>query len=249
MNQGRLAVCIGGSKGIGISILEMYGTRDYNLTTLGRNSPESRLNNIRYIEMDIDSQSSLENAIDRLIEDIMKERYNQVSIFFVSGSSLKINDSEAGNLIHLSKLNQVMTHNVTMPYWVTKKITNEIDDTDISLEFHYLSSAVAINMSMHGIYNASKNTLEHLIVSLLKERRVNTYYFGYRLGMVKVRHKYFAKLENEDKDKFNRIVEEKIPSGYMSTPEDIAKFVFGTTANRDMCNGMIADISGGHSWI
>ena len=101
----------------------------------------------------------------------------------------------------------------------------------------------------HPLYASGKQALITTMKHFVKQNIRNLSFSGFKLGCMDINHKYMHKLRLEDNDKFNNILNEEVPSGHFTKPEEVAQWVLDSHCNPHLSNGMIADISGGNSWL
>ena len=118
-----------------------------------------------------------------------------------------------------------------------------------SIHFCYYLSAVTQHLRASPDYVGAKAALESILRAFVFQQIPNTYFSGFRLGIVPIDHKYLGKLRMEDSDSYRAKVVENVPSLYTPDPNEVANFIFQTLSTSKITNGMICDISGGNSWI
>ena len=240
----KCVVLVGSSRGIGEAIARKYKREGFKTIMMARRIRDYQPDT--FIRLDIEDTASISSAMEDLKQNLKNSEYKEVAYHFLTGGSLQI---ESGSL-NKDKMINISWHNLIFPFWATELIIQKIAKNMSSQSiFNYYSSAAAENKQTHPIYSASKLGLETAFKKLVKTYGCEHYFVCFRMGIVEVEHKYFHQLMKSDKDARAKIINENIPSGYIATPASIADMVFGSHHHKKVCNGMIADISGGNSWI
>lgn len=69
-----------------------------------------------------------------------------------------------------------------------------------------------------------------------------------RLGFVDIEYKYYHRLSLENPEEFNKLLIKNLPSLHFTTPNEVADFALDICERGNMMNGVICDLTGGHSW-
>ena len=99
------------------------------------------------------------------------------------------------------------------------------------------------------MYVASKSGLQGAFKSLVCKREENRVFSAYILGIVDIEYKFLHKLSKTDPIAFDEILGGQVPTLNFASKSDISNFVYDCSENQKLCNGMIADITGGASWL
>jgi NADP-dependent 3-hydroxy acid dehydrogenase YdfG len=241
----KCVVLVGASRGIGEAIARTYKKRGFKIVMMARKIRDYVPDD--FIKLDIDNKESISDAMKELKRGLMSnDKLEEVSYHFLTGGSLQIESKSLDS----NKMMSISWHNLVFPFWATENIIQTIaSQMNSSSMFNYYGSAAAENKQAHAIYSASKIGLEIAFKKLVKSYGKDHYFFCFRMGIVDVKHKYFHQLMKVDEDARARIINENIPSGYLPTPHSLAEMICEIHNQKDVCNGMIADISGGNSWI
>lgn len=241
----KYVVLVGSSRGIGEAIARKYKSEGFNTLMMARKIRDYEPDD--FINLDIEDTANIGCSMEELKEKLINHpECKEVAFHFLTGGSLQIENKS----LDIKKMIDISWHNLVFPFWATEFIIQNIaNDARSRFTFNYYSSAAAENKQTHAIYSAAKLGLETAFKKLVKTYGKKHCFLCFRMGIVDVKHKYFHKLMQIDKDARARITDQYIPTGYIATPHSIAEMVFEIHNQRPVCNGMIADISGGNSWI
>lgn len=232
----------GGSRGLGKSLLDNFEKKGFERVAFHRSDNIEKTQNYYF---DIDQIDAIKNTKNSLIEFINKTSFEEYVIHFVSGGSLGINFSDSSE----SSFQRVLKHNVVVPATFTSEIFNNFNsDKNKKISLFYYSSAVVKHLGGSAYYVAAKSALEKMFQSSFLKKPYGINMHLLRLGFVDIEHKYFHKIQFEDKLKFKKLVLDNLPSKHFSKPNEIAEFALNIFESSNIMDGIICDLTGGHSW-
>ena len=241
MNKKIVITIAGGSRGLGKCLLDRFSNAGYDKAAFHR---ASKIKNIKNFYIDLDTKNSIDDIRKNLLDLIKNTNYEKYSIHFVSGGSLRINiDND-----DVSSIERVLKHNFTIPASLTSTLRNYSEKNKKNLELLYYSSAATKNLKASPYYVAAKSALENFFKSSLRIKPINCKMYLLRLGFVDIQHKYFHELSKNNPEKFYDVVINEIPSRHFANPSEISDFALKISESGNIMDGMITDLSGGHSW-
>ncbi|MDC3185833.1 hypothetical protein OBA47_01195 [bacterium] len=246
-----VVVIFGGTRGLSKSLLDIYIKSNFFVIILSRNpSPKGIPEKCcKVIPLDIDRHESILSSIELLMTYFSNVVLSKIHVHILYGGSL----SSSSNLddSDLFKITRVFHHNAIMPLFITQYMLQQFTSSisSSSIHFCYYLSAVTQHHRASSEYVGAKMALESMLKTFVFKQIPNTYFSGFRLGIVPIDHKYLGKLRTEDMASFHSKVVNNVPSLYTPEPDEVADFIFQALVNSKITNGMICDISGGNSWI
>ena len=246
----NLVVIFGGIRGLSKSLLNTYIKNNFFVIILCRNNQEKiPIESCKVITLDIDSHDSILLSLEKLISYLTAAEFSKIHTHILYGGSLaaSVNKDES----ELNKLTRVFHHNSIMPMFITQYMLRQLSTSlnSRSIHFCYYLSAVTKHLRASPDYVGAKAALESILQAFVFQQIPNTYFSGFRLGIVPIDHKFLGKLRIQDSDSYHAKVVDNIPSLYTPEPDEVANFIFQSLSNSKITNGMICDISGGNSWI
>lgn len=233
----------GGSRGLGKSLLDIFNEKGFNCAAFHRSAEIEYIKNYFF---DIEKEDSLPLIIDDLLTLIGNSEFKKYSIHFISGGGLGVNFLD-NNYLSFQK---VLNHNLVVPATITSTIFNYLNKNELKkIDLFYYSSAVVENFKASPYYVSAKTALENFFKSSFLLRPSNLRMFLIRLGFVDIEHKYFHQISKNNPDEFQRLVLDNLPSKHFSKPNEVANFAYQINKDGDLMNGMMCDLTGGHSWI
>tara|TARA_Y100001968_G_scaffold178592_1_gene163426 strand:+ start:395 stop:1126 length:732 start_codon:yes stop_codon:yes gene_type:complete len=232
----------GGSRGLGKSLLDNFEKKGFERVAFHRSAD---IKNTKNYYFDIDQLNAIKNTKDDLISFLNSTNYKEYIIHFISGGSLGIDFSDSSE----KSFQRVLKHNLIVPSIFTSAIFNNFNLTENKkINLFYYSSAVVKNIGSSAYYVAAKSALENMFKAsfLKKPSGVNMHLL--RLGFVDIEYKYYHKIYLEDKAQFKKLVLDNLPSKHFPKPIEIAEFALNISESSNIMNGMISDLTGGHSW-
>jgi NAD(P)-dependent dehydrogenase (short-subunit alcohol dehydrogenase family) len=168
-----------------------------------------------------------------------------LSFHVITGGSLGASFGQASQ----QSIERVFLHNATLPILIAQHVHKVVaDQHETTADIFFYSSAVTQTFSSSPFYVASKAALESFFKSYLRLIPPNLSAFLLRLGHVDISHKYFHRLAEEDPEKFQKYLADAVPSNHFTSPDEIGSFCIHLTREKGMFNGMVCDLTGGHSW-
>ena len=245
----QLLVIIGGSRGLAKALAETFYKNNFEILCFSRKSPEFRSIHKMFDIFDIEA---LVNCRSSILDLYLSKKYKSISLQYLPGGSMG-NSAESLDL-SIEQVNRLIHYNFTGHYFISSWLVSEckklIDKQTLGrMHFNYYFTGAQDNLMSHPLYASGKQALITTMKHFVKQNIRNLSFSGFKLGCMDINHKYMHKLRLEDNDKFNNILNEEVPSGHFTKPEEVAQWVLDSHCNPHLSNGMIADISGGNSWI
>ena len=203
----RVIVIFGGIRGLSRSLLNIYLKNNYFVVILSRNAMYESLppESCKVIALDIDSHNTIVPTLDKLISFLVDSNFSEIQTHILYGGSLaaSVNQDES----ELNKLTRVFHHNSIVPMFITQYMIRHLVNSQNSRSIHfcYYLSAVTQHLKASPDYVGAKAALEGILRAFVFKQIPNTYFSGFRLGIVPIDHKYLGKLRMEDSDSYREI--------------------------------------------
>lgn len=244
-SKSQLVIIGGGSRGLGAAIHAAYLKAGYSANLLHRRIGATQIPNTSEYHFDLDNMAGLLQLDSILREVSQRGKGAHLSFHVITGGSLGISFEQSSQ----QEIERVLLHNATLPMLVAKHVHEIVaNQQGTTADIFFYSSAVTQTFSSTPFYVASKAALESFFKSYLRLLPPNLSAFLLRLGHVDIPHKYFHRLSKEDPEKFQQYLADSVPSNHLTSPAEIGSFCVHLTRKKGMFNGMVCDLTGGHSW-
>jgi len=242
----ELLVVGGGTRGLGLAITDEYTARGYHARLFHRQHGHSDSKEKTHIKFDLTGQADLDALLVSICGILESGKGKKFAIHSITGGSLGVDFYGAEG----AEITKVLLHNLVLPMLVSQRVAEFCQkNTDSSVDLFFYSSAVTQTFNSSPFYIAAKSALEAFFKSLVKQAPRNLSAFMLRLGHVDIPHKYFHKQAIEDPSSFSKYIEKAVPTCHFTKPKEIASFCYYLSSAQGMFNGMICDLTGGHSWV
>lgn len=242
----ELLVVGGGTRGLGLAITNEYIARGYYARLFHRHHGHADSDKKTHIPFDLTSQADLDDLLLALSGILESSKGKRFAIHSLTGGSFGLNFYGAEE----ADISKVLLHNLVLPMLVSRKVAEFCRQNPNShADLFFYSSAVTQTFNSSPYYVASKSALEAFFKSLVKQSPRNMSNFMMRLGHVDIPHKYFHKLAMKNPDSFSEYMSKAVPTCHFTDPKEVASFCFYLSSAQGMFNGMICDLTGGHSWV
>lgn len=244
-SNNQLVIVGGGSRGLGAAIHAAYLKAGYSANLLHRRINTKKTTNTIEFHFDLDDMAGLSQLETILREVSQRGKGAHLSFHVITGGSLGVSFGQASQ----QAIERVLLHNATLPMLVAQHVHMIVaEQQETTADIFFYSSAVTQKFSASPFYVASKAALESFFKSYLRLIPPNLSAFLLRLGHVDISHKYFHRLSEEDPEKFQQYLADAVPSNHFTSPAEIGSFCIHLTMEKGMFNGMVCDLTGGHSW-
>ena len=242
----ELLVVGGGTRGLGLAITEEYMARGYHAYLFHRQHGYSDSDKKTHIPFDLAGQADLDALLVSLCSILESSKGKRFAIHSLTGGSLGVNLYGAEG----ADINKVLLHNLVAPMLVSQKSAEFCQrNAESNVDLFFYSSAVTQTFGSSPYYVAAKSALESFFKSFVKQAPHNLSCFMMRLGHVDIPHKYFHNLAMEDPKAFTEYMKKAVPTCHFTDPKEVASFCYYLSSAQGMFNGMVCDLTGGHSWV
>lgn len=148
----KTALVTGATSGFGKAIAELFCEKGYTVYGFGRNTPEQSENGVRYIKMDITSESSINHAIQLVFDEISTcDVLVNCAGHGIAGPSEEIPMEKVQGVFNVNFFGTVRVINKVLPYLRANKSGKIIN---------FSSIAGFIGLPFQAYYSATKHALE-----------------------------------------------------------------------------------------
>ena len=242
MKENIIITIGGGSRGIGKSLLDIFGSNGFSRAAFHRSAEIADIKNFFF---DIDLENSISKLTKELEDFIENSDFDKYTIQFISGGSLGVDFTNNNH----NFFERVLKHNLVVPASITSSLFNFAEVNQLkNIDLFYYSSAVVENLNASPYYVSAKSGLESFFKSSFLKRPENIKMFLIRLGYVDIEYKYFHKLSKTNPMEFQKMVLDNLPSKHFSKTSEISNLSYYMSKEGEFMNGSICDLTGGHSW-
>ena len=226
---------VGGTSGIGEKISELFISKKYNLSILGRKINSKIERNAKFYKTNILDKTNFKNTLKK----IKKKKFD--IIINCIGGSLGINDPNSSMNDYL----KLWQYNLGYAVEVNNMFIDKMKKNKWGRIVH-ISSATSFNLTGGGPYSSAKSALNVYVKALAeKYGRYNVIVSAICPGPVRVNKKFLTKQEFKKTKFWKNFSSNHLPMGRLAKIEEILPVVdLLASENASFCSGAIWNIDG-----